>query len=456
MINKSKPSIKKYRVEFLDADEVLRKRCLKQVERLYGIPSPDMVRERLDLELSAIATHNYSSEYLIGAMIADESMKYEYPVSVRGMIGSAFVSYLCGLSAVNPLAPHRVCPKCHYFETVNIETGLMSYDLPDTECPHCGSLLNVDGADIQPEILMGKELEREPDIVLNVAAEIRPQLVEYLKATFGEKNVFRAGVRVELEDGSIRRNVHPGGIFIIPDGVDIYELTNLRESVSNDGVDLLVTETDYHEIYHIIKKYDLLCLKELSMIRMMERITGFNSNQIKTNDQELIDLFVSEGLPFLSREKNSLLYNIQNRVIETTQPHTFSDFYRISAMMHDVGAWNENGEILIRDGKKFHDLIICRDDILDYLINIGLDRQYAFEIMNRVAKGKGLTDEMMKDMKSAGVPDWYIDSCKKIKYLFPRSHALEYMLLYWKLGYYKLHFQKEFRVATKNTHAKTR
>ncbi len=444
MLNTSDISNRKYRVTFPDADFNLSTRCIMQAEKIYGSPLPDMVKERLGLELPAIMSHGHASQYLIGAMIADEASKKGTPLTTRGMIGSAFVSYLCGISKVNPLPAHRYCPKCHHFESVTLEDGAMSYDLPDKICPHCGSILITDGADIYPEILMGGNLDREPDIIFNVPAEIREELVEYIKTTFGVDNVFRAGTKVEREDGSIRRNMHPGGIFIVPDNADITEYTSLREELPDDGINLRITEEDYHDLQGSFKKYDLLVLQEFSILRRLEKVTGFMSDRIKTNDKELIDVFMNEGLSFFSRPPYYAWSDcIQKKSIKAASPHTFSDLVRITALMHGVGALNDTTEILIKEGKPLHELISCRDDIMQYLINIGFERKRAFEIMNRVRKGKGLTKDMIEDMKEAGVPDWYIESCNKIKYLFPKSHAVEYMLLYWKLAYYKLHFPKE-------------
>lgn len=436
----------KYRVAIPNADEILRERCIKRAQEVYGTSIPEMVRERLDLELSAIAEYGHASQYLIGAMIADESLKKGVPTTTRGMIGSAIVSYLCGISEVNPLPAHRYCPKCHYFEAVATENGAMSYDLADKACPCCGEVLISDGADIYPEILMGIRLDREPDIIFNVPAEARQELVDYIRETFGEDNVFRAGVKVEREDGSIKRNVHPGGIFIIPDGVDIAKLTSLREEIGKDGINLRVTEEDYHKLNDSFKKYDLLALQELSLLRRLESANGLASDQINTNNKELVDIFMVEGLSFLPKSPYYAGSEcIMQKAIKTVQPKCFSDLVRITAMMHGVSVWDNNGEILIREGKALYELISCRDDIIHYLISIGLDRQSSFNIMNRVRKGKGLTDEIERDMRSSGVPDWYIESCNKIKYLFPRAHAVEYMLLYWKLAHYKRYFPEEYK-----------
>lgn len=435
-----KESTTKSRVMFQDADDKLRERCLKRATDIYGFPLPYTVSSRLSCELNAINANNHSSQYLIGAMIADETSKKGATISTRGTISSAFVSYLCGISKVNPLPAHRYCTKCHYFETLKLEKGVMSYDLHDETCPHCGSTLNTDGLDIYPEINMGIKLDREPDIILNVPSEIRPNLIIFLKECFGENSLFRAGVKALCKDGSIRKNVHPGGIFILPEGEDITNYTTLRDEIPDDDFHMPVTETDYHDLYDKIKKYDLLTIPELSMLRVLETVTGYDSSYIKMNDNEVLEVFLREGFDYPIERNNKIAQEIQHTALKKINPRSFSDLVSISGLMRGVGTWENNGEVLIQEGKALYELITCRDDIMKYLINVGFDRKNAFDIMNRVRKGIKLTDEQENDMKDAGVPEWYIESCNKIKYLFPKSHIGEYTLLYWKLAYYRLHY----------------
>lgn len=448
--NNSRPIEKsKYRVSIPDADEKLRKICMDATAAKYGKPVPDVVRDRLEKELAAIKTNGYAIHYLIGAMIAEQSAAEGYPISTRGMLGSALVSYLCDLTAVNPLPNHFRCPECGHFEMAGEGSGdfkVMGYDLEDKTCPDCGAVMLAEGANIEPEVLMGMQLDREPDIVLNVAPEIRSKMAEYLKSVFGDDCVFRAGVKVAREDGNVRKSVHPGGIFIVPKGVDINDVTEIRAEMLDDDFRLPVTERDYREIDDVLKKYDLLVLKELSMLARLEKDTGFAAKEIRTNDDEVLDLICREGFSFLPEHIGEWkeTRNREDEVISALQPKSFSELVRISAFMHGTEVWEDNAEILIRDGKALKDCISTRDDVMQELMAAGMDRKQAYVIMNRVLSGKSLTGEMEQAMTSAGIPDWYIESCNKIGYLFPKSHMTEYTLLYWKLAYYKLHFLDEY------------
>lgn len=436
----------KYRVEIPNADEMLSEHCKKAAEAKYGAPLPKTVSQRLEKELHAIHANHYASHYLIGAMIADRSMAEGYPVSARGMLGSSLVAHLCGISAVNPLPTHYWCPKCHHFELSEDGFGdyrVMGYDLPDRECPNCKTMLNAEGANVEPEILMGIKLDREPEIMLNVAPEIRPVLIDFIKETFGESNVYRAGVKRVREDGSIKRDVHPGGIFIVPEGVDIHEITAIRQDIPDDDFHMRVTEEDFGKLDGVLKKFDILTLTEMGMLKSLEEKTGFCSVQIRMNRDDVLNVFLQEGFSFLPGQYKCGPF--ADMAVFLAQPNCFSDLVRLTAMMHGAGTWNHNGENLIRSGKKLRDCIACRDDIMQELLAAGMERERAYEIMNHVRKGKGINEEMTQDMHLAGLPDWYIDSCSKVAYLYPKAHAVEYMLNYWKLAYYYLYFPDEYQ-----------
>ena len=448
----------KYRVINPEADEKLRKRCMDAAESKYGNPLPDSVHKRLEREMAAIETGDHASQYLIGAMLAEQSMSEGYPVATRGTVGSALVSHLCGITAVNPLPAHYWCPNCHHFELYDVQDyKIMGYDLPDKTCPECGKILNAEGADIEPEVLMGIKLEREPDIILNVAAEVRPKLVSFLKDTFGEDCVFRAGVKAVLEDGNIRRNTHPGGVFIIPTGTDIRKITDISGEIPEDDFGLPVTERDYHEIDGTLKKYDILTLPELSMLAELERHTGVSAAQVKTNDKAILNVFWQVGRSFLPghNELWTAGESLQNAVIRKLKPGHFSDLVRIMAMMHGVQVWRDNAELLLRSGHELRDCISTRDDVMQKLLAVSIDRARAYEIMNNVRKGRGLTKEMECDLALAGIPDWFIESCNKIVYLYPKAHVTDYTLLYWKLAYYRLHFPEEYEKVVAATREKT-
>lgn len=434
-----------YRIVLPNADNELKKRCLAAAVEKYGEMLPEVVMERLSVELNAVKENGYASHYLIGSMMAEKSKENGYRAITRGLLGSAFMAYLCGISVVNPLPAHYWCPDCHYFELADADHRTMGYDLPGKKCPQCGAGMRGEGANIEPEILMGIKLDREPDIILNVASEIRPVLIEYIKGVFGEDCVYRAGVKVFLDDGSIRRNVHPGGVFIVPTDVDISEITGLRDEIPEDDFCLKVTEEDCHKIDGVLKKYDILTLPELGMLKKLEDKTGFHSDDIGTNDEEVMSVFQREAFSFLPGHKRDTGESITDKAVRISRPRCFSELVKLTAMMHGVGTWKDNGEQLIQSGKSLRECIACRDDIMQDLISTGMVRKRAYEIMDRVRKGKGVTDEMSWDMHLSGVSDWYINSCTKITYLYPKAHAADYMLLYWKLAYYKLHYPDEYR-----------
>ena len=440
---------KKYRVELPDADAVLRERCEHAAEDIYGTPLPEPVNSRLKEELSAIEANHYASDYLTAAMITDASKKEGYPANTRGMLGSSLTAFLCGVTAVNPLPAHYCCPKCHHFELADEEAGNfrgMGYDLPERVCPVCGIELNADGADVRPEVLMGIDMNREPGIAINVAAQIRPKIAEYIKTTFGKDRVFRAGVKAEREDGSIKRGIHPGGIFIIPEGCDIADITPLRDSIDEE-FQMPVTETDYHDLDDKLKKYDLLTLPGLDMLHALTESTGVSSDQIKTSDQGVLETLIQGGFASLSRKGAEGINDFEKTVIQSVKPRSFADLVKVSGLLHGAETWLGNGEELTKDGIPLQDLIAFRDDVMQYLLKKGFGRRRAFEIMESVRKGRGVTDEMALEMTAAGVPNWYIESCRKVEYLFPKAHAAEYMLMYWKIAYFKRYYTEEYRMA---------
>ncbi len=445
--NSSKPL--KYRIHIPDADDKLVNICKDAAKAKYGKHLPEAVQARLEQELKAIKENNYASIYLIGAMLAKQSMLEGCPVATRGMIGSSFVVNLCGITAVNPLPAHYWCPKCHHFEVYYVhDYKVMGYDLPDKACPECGAVLNAEGADIDPEILMGIGMDRKPDIALNVAGEIRPKLVEYLKDTLGDNCVFRASVKALLKDGTFRRTMHPGGVFILPAGTDIRNVTEIRDKIPDDDFNLPVTERDYHELDELLK-FDLLRFDELSMLAILEKHTGLSAKQIRTNDKEVLKVFHEEGLSFLPKSNTDWeeTVSLQDRVIKDLKPEHFSDLVRITAMLHGVGVWKDNTEQLIQDGRALSDCISTRDDVMQEMLSHGIPRMQAFDIMERVRKGKGVTKDMERDMLAAGISEWYIDSSNKISYLYPRSQAVDYMLVGWKLAFFRLRFPEEYKNA---------
>ena len=430
-----------------DADNKLRSLCENRAKEIYGQTLPIVVSDRLRTELDSITDNQSSSDYLLATAIADYSKNQRYPVSTRGLIASTFVAFLCGFTSVNPLPAHRWCEKCHRFELADVNYRTMGYDLDDKECPKCGSLMRADGANILPEIALGLNLDKEPDLSLNLAEEMRPSIIECIKNTFTNSNIYRAGTKSFDNSGKIREGVHPGGIFIVPGEIDISKYTYLRETWFDD-FDVPVTEKDYHELWEDFKKYDLFTHRYLDLLHKLEISTEIGSQEIRMNDKNVLGVFLQDGFSFLpddSVDENAK--SIYESAINAVQPSCFSELAGISAVMHGVETWKGNGEELIEEGKSINEIITCRDDIMQYLIECGVDKEYAYLIMNRVRLGKGLNKNMEDELFFSYVPDWYIESCNKIKYVFPKSHAVEYMLMYWKLAYYYHYFPEEFQSA---------
>ncbi|MBR0341619.1 MAG: hypothetical protein IJH64_05160 [Oscillospiraceae bacterium] len=445
-------AFRKYQLNIPNADESLAKHCKQKGEMIYGSPLPSDIDKRMEKELKTIATNNHSTDYLIGKMVVEKSLADGFPVSSRGLIGSSFVSFLCGITAVNPLPPHYYCPDCHLFTFADIDWTdhhLLGYDLPSKTCPNCGKALKTDGAGIRPEILMGSDLTRDPFISINLAEEIHPKIIECIKNSFGKENVIRAGVITPLADGGIRRGVHPGGLFILPKGTNILDLTPLLPPCSDDTSGLWVTEKDYRNLYSIIKMFSLFSYSSVSFLHKLEQSTGTCSNNISLKDKEIFQIFLKHGFSFVSENNRDWPNDDINRELLSKEP-SFSNLCKVVALMHGRRTWEHNGEILAEQGKHLYELIIYRDDIMDYLLSKGIPSHECFEIMDCVRRGITLTSKMKYDMRSVGVPEWYIDSCSKIEFIYPKSHIIERMLFYWKLAFYRAYYPFAYKYAMKD------
>lgn len=450
MTNKKTRS--KYTICLPKAEEEIRNRCFAAAREKYGVQIPEPIKERLDIELQAICKNGYASKYLIGSMMAKYVKDRGYPTCTRGTIASSFVAHLCGITEVNPLPPHRYCPKCHHLELAveKRKKALMGYDLDEKECPSCGTEMTSSGCDIEPEVLMGADFSREPFIVLNVPKTVRSELIAHLKDTFGEDCLVRAGVRRIGKDGKVKIGKHPGAFYILPKGVNIEDITALRDCESDDEFQLKITERDYNDLYNDLEKYDVLTLSELDMLYTLEQITGHSCSSIMTNDDSVLDVFRTEGFSFLPRSLNRNGIDLGRMMVSETRPNNFSDLVCISALLHSSGGWVNNGWHLIRDGASLKELFTSRDDVMQHLMWVGVERRTAIRIMDRILMAKGITEEMKEDMRAAGVPEVYIESLDKTQYLFPKSHAMEYMLVYWKLAWYKSHFPEDYTKVMKD------
>ena len=477
--------------EIPGSDEQIRKMAIDNARKIYGNPLPDMVENRLDKELKSIIEHGFAVLYLIAHKLVQKSLEDGYLVGSRGSVGSSLVAYLTNITEVNPLPPHYVCTKCRYSD-FHIDKGEfgVGVDLPDKNCPNCGSVLKKDGFDIPFEVFLGFEGDKVPDIDLNFSGEYQPIAHKYTEELFGEGHVFRAGtigtiaektaygfVKKYLEDkdkvvtnAEIKRLVagctgvkrttgqHPGGIMVVPKGREIYEFTPVQYPADAKDSGVITTHFDYNFIHDNLVKLDILGHDDPTMIRMLEDLTGVDSRHISLDDERTMAIF--SGTEVLGIKPEALGSQVGTfgipefgtrfvrQMLVDTKPTTFSELIRISGLSHGTDVWLNNAQTLIRDGTaQLSEVISTRDDIMVYLMYKGLEPTMAFQIMESVRKGRGLTQEFEKAMVSKGVPDWFISSCKKIKYMFPKAHASAYVIMAFRIAYFKVHYPHAFYAA---------
>ena len=478
-----------------DSDKTLTDICYNKAHEIYGDELPDIVEQRLKRELNSIISNGFAVMYIIAQKLVWKSVEDGYLVGSRGSVGSSFVATMAGITEVNPLSPHYYCEKCHYsdFDSPEVKAyaGRAGCDMPDKECPVCGASLKKDGFDIPFETFLGFKGDKEPDIDLNFSGEYQSKAHKYTEVIFGAGQTYRAGTigtlaektafgyvkRYFEEKGTskrtseinrivtgctgIRRSTgqHPGGIIVLPLGEDINFFFFKQKTAYEMTTDIVTTHFDYHSIDHNLLKLDILGHDDPTMIRMLQDLTGIDPVKIPLDDAAVMSLFKNtEALGIMPEQIGGCKLGALGipefgtefamQMLIDTKPQAFSDLVRIAGLAHGTDVWLGNAQTLIQEGKATISTAICtRDDIMVYLIGMGVESSLAFTIMESVRKGKGLKPEMEKAMTEAKVPDWYIWSCKKIKYMFPKAHAAAYVMMAWRIAYCKINYPLAFYAA---------
>ena len=485
-----------------DSDKTLTEICYNKAHELYGEELPAIVKDRLDKELHSIISNGFAVMYIIAQKLVWKSVEDGYLVGSRGSVGSSLVAFMAGITEVNSLSAHYRCPNCHYYDfdspEVKAFAGNAGCDMPDKICPVCGKPLVKDGFDIPFETFLGFKGDKEPDIDLNFSGEYQSKAHKYTEVIFGAGQTYRAGTvgtladktaygyvknyyeergkrkrsceinRIVLGCTGVRRSTgqHPGGIIVLPVGEDINSFTPVQHPANDMTTDIVTTHFDYHSIDHNLLKLDILGHDDPTMIRMLQDLTGIDPTTIPLDDPGVMSLFQNtsalgitpddiDGCPVGSLGIPEFGTDFVIQMLLDTKPKCFSDLIRISGLGHGTDVWLGNAQTLILEGTAdISHCICCRDDIMIYLINKGVDSALSFTIMESVRKGKGLKPEFESAMKEKDVPDWYIASCKKIKYMFPKAHAAAYVMMAWRIAYCKINYPLAYYAAFFSIRAK--
>lgn len=486
----------KYPPHIDGAEETLRKTCYENAHRIYGDPLPDVIEKRLDKELSSIIGNGYAVMYVSAQMLVQKSLSDGYLVGSRGSVGSSFAATMAGITEVNPLPPHYVCPECKYLEWGDEKEYDCGVDMPVKDCPVCGTRLDQLGFTIPFETFLGFSGDKEPDIDLNFAGEYQARAHKYVGEIFGEENVFKAGTvgtvaektaygyvmkyaeergldmnkyeadRLTMGCTGIKRTTgqHPGGIIIVPDDHEIYEFCPVQHPANDVNSDIITTHFDYHKIDENLLKLDILGHDVPSMIRHLQDMTGVDPFDVPLKDEKVNSLFLNADALDIKDEDYRFVHGsfgipefgtkFTRQMLDDTQPSRFGDLVRISGFSHGTDVWINNAQEFIKNGDTtIKDAISTRDDIMNYLILKGVPDKTAFKIMENVRKGKVAGGkckewpEWKEEMKAHDVPDWYIESCSRIKYMFPRAHAVAYVMMSYRIAWFKVYYPVQFYAA---------
>lgn len=488
--------------ELENSEENLRKCCYETAHNMYGPDLPKEVEERLEIELNGIIENGYAVLYMIARNLVLKSEEDGYLVGSRGSVGSSFVATMSGITEVNPLHAHYYCKNCHYYdfdsELIKSFACMAGCDLPDKDCPVCGEKLTKAGFDIPFQTFLGFSGDKEPDIDLNFSGEYQGKAHRYTEVLFGKGQTFHAGTmsgiaektsvsyvrsfyesknlykryceieRIAKGVEGVRKTTgqHPGGIVVLPHGREIFEFTAIQKPANDMDTDVITTHYEYHDIDKNLLKLDILGHVDPTMMRALEDLTGINCKEIPLDDKKVMSIFqTTDALGIEPNEIDGLVlgclgipeFGTQNtmNVLLKTKPQTFTDLIRISGLTHGTDVWSNNAETLIDEGKAdITGVISTRDDIMVYLMSMGLEGAQAFPIMEKVRKGKGLEERDEALMREHNVPDWYIWSCKRIKYMFPKAHAAAYVTMGWRVGYFKVYYPLAYYAAFFSIRAK--